>query len=123
MYDKKLKGFKERQAKLITEKQLHSDGDEEFYLSANMVLNVASRAAEIIKSSEPEEKRKFFSFLLQNCTANGKTLSFSLREPFDRILATADQPIVQRTVNNVRTIIQRQSEYIYIPDLSSQGQI
>ncbi len=59
MYDKKLKEFKERQAKLITEKQLHSDGDQEFYLSVNMVLNVASRAAEIIKSSEPEEKEVF----------------------------------------------------------------
>lgn len=28
-----------------------------------------------------------------------------------------------RIVDNVRTIIQRQNEYIYIPDLSPQGQI
>lgn len=73
--------------------RIHSEADEEFYLTANTVLNVAKRALEIFKSSEVPEKRQFLNFLLQNCELQGKKLEFSLRNPFDRILATRNKPI------------------------------
>ena len=93
MYDKKLKEYKERQSAILTEMHIHSDADEEFYLTANMVLKLAQRALQIFKSSEVDEKRQFLNFLLQNCQLEGKKLSFSMRYPFDRILATSNQPI------------------------------
>lgn len=93
MYDKKLKEYKERQSTILTEMHIHSDADEEFYLTANMVLKLAQRALQIFKSSEVDEKRQFLNFLLQNCQLEGKKLSFSMRYPFDRILATSNQPI------------------------------
>lgn len=93
MYDKKLKEYKERQSAILTEMHIHSDADEEFYLTANTVLNIAKRALEIFKSSEVPEKRQLLNFLLQNCQLEGKNLSFSMRYPFDRILSTSNQPI------------------------------
>ena len=93
MYDKKLREYKERQGQILVDMRIHSDADEEFYLTANMVLNVAKRALEIFKSSEVPEKRQFLNFLLQNCELQGKKLEFSLRNPFDRILATRNRPI------------------------------
>ena len=96
MYDKKLREYKERQGEILVDMRIHSDADEEFYLTANTVLNVAKRALEIFKSSEVPEKRQFLNFLLQNCQLDGKNLTFTMRNPFDRILATNNQPILLR---------------------------
>jgi len=93
MYDKKLREYKERQGQILVDMRIHSEADEKFYLTANTVLNVAKRALEIFKSSEVPEKRQFLNFLLQNCELQGKKLEFSLRNPFDRILATRNRPI------------------------------
>ena len=76
--------------------RMHSQADEEFYLTANTVLNVAKRALEIFKSSEVQEKRQFLNFLLQNCELNGKKLEFTLRNPFDKVLVNANQPTLLR---------------------------
>lgn len=93
MYDRKLKEFKERQSAILTDMSIHSEADEEFYLIANTILNIAKRALEIFKSSEVPEKRQLLNFLLQNCQLEGKNLVFSMRSPFDKILATSNQPI------------------------------
>lgn len=92
MYDKKLKAWKERQEVVLAEMQNHSDADEDFYLTANTVLNLAQRAIEIFKSSEVDEKRQLLNYLLQNCQMDGKKLEFSLRNPFNRILEISNRP-------------------------------
>lgn len=93
MYDKKLKEYKERQSEMLDQMQKHSDADEEFYITANTVLNLAKRALEIFESSEPKEKRQLLDFLLQNCRLYGKKLDFDLRFPFNIILETASYPL------------------------------
>lgn len=75
--------------------QDHSDADEQFYITANMTLNIAKRAKEIFMSSEIDEKRQFLGFLLQKCTLNEKTLGFTLRSPFNLILNQADNLTVR----------------------------
>lgn len=113
MYDRKLKEYKEKQSAILTEMHIHSDADEEFYLTANMVLNLAKRALYIFESSEVNEKRQFLNFLLQNCRLSGKKLEFDLRKPFDRVLATSNQPIGLRTWDNVRkAIIEENQQYL-----------
>jgi len=72
MYDKKPREYKERQGQILVDMRIYSEADEEFYLTANIVLNVAKRALEIFKSSEVPEKRQFLNFLLQNCELQGK---------------------------------------------------
>lgn len=96
MYDSFLREYKAKQAELLDQMKDHSDADEQFYLTANMTLNIAKRAKEIFISSEPEEKRQFLGFLLQNCVLNEKTLGFTLRSPFNLMLNQADNLTVRR---------------------------
>ncbi len=93
MYDTKLREYKERQNELFNEMKSHSGADEEFYITANTVFNLGKRALEIFESSEPTEKRQLLNYLLQNCRLSGKTLGFTLRSPFDKVVLTSTHPI------------------------------
>jgi hypothetical protein len=117
MYDRKLREYKERQSAILTEMHIHSDADEEFFLTANMVLKLSQRALDIFKSSEVHEKRQFLNFLLQNCRLSDKKLEFDLRYPFDRVLATSNQPIGLRTVESIRTWIHDNQDWYWVPKL------
>ncbi len=90
MYDSFLREYKEKQAELLSEMQDHSDADEQFYITANITLNIAKRAKEIFISSEVDEKRQFLGFLLQNCVLNEKNLEFTLVSPFNLLLNNND---------------------------------
>jgi len=95
MYDNLLREYKGNQQELLEQMQDHSDADEQFYLTANMTLNIAKRAKEIFVSSEVEEKQQFLGFLLQNCVLNGKKLEFTMRSPFNLILNMSDNTTVR----------------------------
>ena len=86
MFNKKLKEYKEKQAEIREEMGRYDQADEKFYLTANMVLNLAQKAEQIFESSEVSEKRQLLSFLLQNIKLQGKKLLFELKTPFDRVL-------------------------------------
>ena len=88
MYDTKFKKEKELQADILLQKEDH--------ITASTVLNLAKRATEIIKSSEPEEKRQFMGYLLKNCQLNGRNLDFTLRNPFNLIAKYSSYPTMQR---------------------------
>jgi len=85
MYDKKLKEYKQKQEDLLLQMKEHSKADENFYITAATVLDLAGRALEIFKSSELNEKRTLLNFLLQNCILNGRKFLFELKTPFDVI--------------------------------------
>jgi site-specific DNA recombinase len=105
MYDSFLREYKEKQAELLSQMQDHSDADEQFYLTANMTLNIAKKAKEIFVSSEVDEKRQFLGFLLQNCVLSGKKLEFSMRSPFNLVLNNPDGLTVRRRRDsNSRTL-------------------
>src|SRR5580700_2397148 len=103
MYDSFLREYKEKQAELLSQMQSHSDADEQFYLTANMTLNIAKRAKEIFVSSEVDEKRQFLGFLLQNCELNEKKLDFTMRSPFNLLLNNNDSLTMRKELNDVRT--------------------
>ena len=86
MFNKKLKEYKEKQAELETKMQSYTDADENYYLTANITLNLAKKAYEVFQSSEPEEKWQFLNFLLQNLKLEGKKLNFELKTPFNTVL-------------------------------------
>ncbi len=77
-------------------KEDHTNADKEFHITVSTVLNLAKRAREIIKRSEPEEKRQFMGYLLQNCQLNGRNLDFTLRNPFNLIAKYSSYPTLQR---------------------------
>lgn len=92
VYDRLLTASREKQRHAEAEIAKHSDLDEDYFINAERVINIASRAREIFESSEVDEKRAFLSFLLQNPTADGEKLEFTLRSPFQELLSVADHP-------------------------------
>lgn len=96
MYDSFLREYKSKQQELLEQMQDHSDADEQFYITANLTLNIAKQAKSIFISSEVEEKRQFLGFLLQNCVLNGKNLEFSLRSPFNLMATQTDDITLRR---------------------------
>ena len=117
MYDSFLRNYKEKQAEILDQMQDHSDADEQFYLTANMTMNIAKRAKEIFVSSEVDEKKQFLGFLLRNCVLNGKKLEFSMCSPFNLLLNNPDNLTVRNTVEAIRTWYERQGIAFYIPEL------
>ena len=93
MYDRKLREYKEKQNKIRTEQLIHSDADEEFYVTADRIFNLAKRALEIFESSEVPEKRQLLAFLFQNLRLDGKNPLYELRSPFNLLVELATYPI------------------------------
>jgi len=86
MFEKKLNKYKRRQEEINEKMKKLTQTDEDFYLTANLVLNLAKRSKEIFKSSEIGEKRQLLNFLLQNLKLKDKNLLFELKTPFDTVL-------------------------------------
>ena len=72
IYDEKFKRLKEEEAEVKRIIENCIEFDETYYITVSKVLDVASRAYEIFKSSEIEEKRQLLNFLLQNCLLEGE---------------------------------------------------
>jgi site-specific DNA recombinase len=64
----------------------HEKADHNFYVTANMVMNLAARAREIFESSEVDEKRQLLNFVFQNLKLEGKNLSIDICEPFTTLV-------------------------------------
>lgn len=86
MFNNKLKELKEKQAETRTEMAIYEQADENYYITASNVLNLAQRALNIFQNSEVMEKRQLLNFLLQNPQLQGKNLVFTLKTPFDTVL-------------------------------------
>ncbi|MEW6617360.1 MAG: recombinase family protein [Patescibacteria group bacterium] len=92
IYDKKHQEYHDRLQLLNIELEEHTKADYDYQTTVSMVLSVARRAKQIFESSEPEEKRVFLNYLLQNPTVNERTLDFTLRSPFNLVLELASSP-------------------------------
>jgi len=102
-YDKTVKDYKSEQQRLLMEYEEHSQADENFYIIANKLIELSSRAWELFESSELEEKQQLLNFLLQNSYLQGKNALFELKNPFSGILEYAKSGSLLRTLNEIRT--------------------
>ena len=59
--------------------------DEEYYITSDYVLNLASRASELFESSEPQQKRLLLKETLQNLTLDGRLVRYNEIKPYDKI--------------------------------------
>lgn len=84
-YEEKREEYRDKQ-KLINDKiaKLHT-ADEEYYLTAEYILKLATYASELFKSSEPQEKRLLLKMSLQNLELDGKNVRFDWIKPFNKI--------------------------------------
>jgi site-specific DNA recombinase len=92
MYLDKVKDYKTRQAEIIDQMARHEKADHNFYVTANMVMNLSARAREIFESSEVDEKRQLLNFVFQNLKLDGKNLSIQTCEPFTTLVDYKKSP-------------------------------
>jgi hypothetical protein len=59
--------------------------DEEYYLTSEYLLKLASKASELFESSEVKEKRLLLKLTLQNLELKGKKVRYPWQKPFDTI--------------------------------------
>ncbi|NGX61874.1 MAG: hypothetical protein K940chlam9_01364 [Chlamydiae bacterium] len=93
MYLTKVKEYKTRQAEIVEEMKRHETADENFYVTANMVMKLASQARELFESSEVDEKRQLLNFVFQNLCLNEKTLLINTHESFSTIMGYKQCPM------------------------------
>lgn len=86
MYLDKIKDYKARQVEITEQMTRHEKADHNFYVTANMVMNLAARAKEIFESSEVDEKRQLLNFVFQNLKLDDKNLSIDTCEPFTTLV-------------------------------------
>ena len=92
MYLEKVKEYKARQVELIEEMKRHETADQNFYVTANMVLKLVSRARELFESSEVDEKRQLLNLMFQNLKLNGKNMPTQVCEPFNTMIGYKECP-------------------------------
>ena len=77
--------FRSEQAEFSAILQRTQEADEEYYITASYLLELAARAGELFTVAEPDEKRLLLKMVLQNCQLNQKTLVWELKKPFDTV--------------------------------------
>ena len=61
--------------------------DECYYQNVAVLLELASRAAQLFNAADAGRKRELIKMLLQDCTLNEKTLVWKLKSPFHAVFA------------------------------------
>ena len=92
LYLEKVREYKKRQIEIAEEMKNHEKADQNFYVTANMVMNLAARAREIFESSEVDEKRELLNLVFQNLKLEGKKMLTEVREPFSTMIGYKDYP-------------------------------
>lgn len=90
-YDKYYQRFRKKLDDIENKEQGLQNAEDNYYLTASYLLELASRASELFESSEVEEKRQLLKLILQNCKLKERKLQFTLEKPFDTILHYANR--------------------------------
>jgi hypothetical protein len=64
----------------------HSNADENYFVKASKLLELAHNAHELFEKADAYQKRELLFYLFQNSQMDGKKLLPSLKMPFDAIL-------------------------------------
>ncbi|HEC67031.1 MAG TPA: hypothetical protein ENI23_17275 [bacterium] len=84
-YDKKHNEYRSKQKEVESKIKKLRLADEEYYITADYLVRLASKANELFESSEPMEKRLILKMTLQNPTLEGKKVRYNWIKPFDTI--------------------------------------
>lgn len=84
-YDEYVKDLKARQEQLDEQLVSLTHDDKSFLLTSSYLLEIATKAPQLFKSSKAALKSKLLRFLLSNLVLDNKKLVFNLKTPFDVI--------------------------------------
>ncbi len=91
-YLEKVKKYKARQLEIVEQMKKHEFADQNFHITANLVMNLAARAKELYESSEADEKRQLLNLVFQNLKLDGRNLVIDICEPFATIMKYKEHP-------------------------------
>jgi len=98
-----LQQLKDQQYRLSVELDEYTKANHQYHIHVSTVINLSRRIRKIFESSELLEKRAILNYLLQKSTVSGKTLHYTLRNPFNTVLELADCPNWLHTLDKFRT--------------------
>ena len=84
-YEKKRKEYRAKQKEIETKMSKLRFADEEYYITSEYLLKLASNASKLFESSEAHEKRLLLKMALQNLELKGKKARYDWIKPFDKI--------------------------------------
>lgn len=61
------------------------EAEDNYYITATYLLELANRAYDLFVSSEVEERRQLIKLILQNLRVEGKIVRYDWINPFDKI--------------------------------------
>lgn len=128
-YDKKMQELDDALQRLEQKVQQCQKTAKGYQSTMDTIVSLASRASEIIESSEPHEKQRFLKFLLQNPKSDGTSLEVSLKKSFKILAFTCEAKRKTMTLasnrsswlhiaNDIGTAIREHKGYIHIPKLT-----
>lgn len=91
IYAEKYQHYTEQKQKIKDKLATLDRASEEYYITATYILNLASKAHTLFKSSKVDEKRLLLYFVLSNCVLDGDKLRYDLKKPFDSIFSLASR--------------------------------
>ena len=92
-YDKKKNKLTIELHNLRTKISKHADADEDFAITVEYILDIASRTYELFKSSGIDKKRRILNLVFPNFFLNGSKLEYTIRSPFNMLVNRASYPI------------------------------
>ena len=106
IFERMVKKIEKRQKELLDDLQDHSAGDKSFVIGASYLLDVCSRAVELFdaESTKVEQKRYLLDFILSNATLDGEKLQFTLKEPFEAVIALSKTGKWYSVLEQVRSL-------------------
>lgn len=92
-YDKYQQSFRASIAEIDTRIAMLQEADDNYYITANYLLELSNRAYELFKRSEIEERRQLIRLVLQNLRVDDEKVRYDVIKPFNTILNYADRKV------------------------------
>ena len=83
-YNKRLQRYRIEQKGLKDKLNNLHTADEDYYSTANYLLNLSKRIPQLFESSKPETKRRLINLVLSNPSLDDATIYATIRKPFSR---------------------------------------
>lgn len=90
-YDKFYETFRNKIAEIDTRIGILQEAEDNYYITAQYLVELANRAYDLFKSSEIEERRQLIRLVLSNLKVDGKLVRYDVLNPFSTIANYADR--------------------------------
>jgi hypothetical protein len=90
VYDKFYEEFRAEISEIDTKLAMLQDAEDNYYITAKYLLELANRAYDLFVSSEVEERRQLLKLVLSNLRIDGKEVCYDVVKPFDSFLVSAN---------------------------------